>query len=149
MAVGEPKGWTPPIHNGPRRSNASSPCTDQVIFVRYGPVDSLLGMLSNSVGRPVVDNTGLIGLYDIDLRFAPEMDPRLADVGGTVPVDDVSVFTAVREQLGLNLQPREDEVRVLVVADIQSYAFDYKQGGWENDLKAVFERHFGSKLGRE
>jgi hypothetical protein len=35
------------------------------------------------------------------------------------------------------------------LADIQSYAFDYKQGGWEDDLKAIFERHFGSKLGRE
>jgi uncharacterized protein (TIGR03435 family) len=43
---------------------------------------SLLGMLSSSVGRPVVDDTGLTGLYDIDLRFSPEMDPVLADVGG-------------------------------------------------------------------
>ena len=88
------------------------------LFVRYGPVDSLLRMLGSSVGRPVIDNTGLTGLYDIDLRFAPEMDPILADVGGTVPVDDVSVFTAVREQLGLNLRPRLDEVPVLAVARV-------------------------------
>ncbi len=86
--------------------------------MRYGPVDSLLRMLGSSVGRPVIDNTGLTGLYDIDLRFAPEMDPILADVGGTVPVDDVSVFTAVREQLGLNLRPRLDEVPVLAVARV-------------------------------
>ena len=32
---------------------------------------------------------------------------------------------------------------------IQSYAFDYKQGGWEDDLKGIFERHFGPNLGRE
>jgi hypothetical protein len=31
---------------------------------------------------------------------------------------------------------------------IPKYAFDYKQGGWENTLIAIFTRHLGSKLGR-
>ena len=31
---------------------------------------------------------------------------------------------------------------------IPRYAFDYKQGGWENTLKAIFSRHLGEKLGR-
>lgn len=88
------------------------------IFVRYGPLDSLLGMLGSSVGRPVIDDTGLSGLYDIDLRFAPEIDSRLADVGGAVPLDDVSVFTAIREQLGMNLRPQQGELPVLVVTHV-------------------------------
>ena len=29
------------------------------------------------------------------------------------------------------------------LSDIQKYAFDYKQGGWEDDLKTIFERHVG------
>lgn len=31
---------------------------------------------------------------------------------------------------------------------IPRYAFDYKSGGWENYLKAVFRRTLGPKLGR-
>ncbi len=31
---------------------------------------------------------------------------------------------------------------------IPRYAFDYGNGGWENRLKAIFERHLGSNLGR-
>ena len=35
------------------------------------------------------------------------------------------------------------------IEQIQRYAFDYEQGGWENDLKKVFSRHLGANLGRE
>jgi hypothetical protein len=31
---------------------------------------------------------------------------------------------------------------------IPRYAFDYKNGGWESYLKAVFSRSLGPKLGR-
>lgn len=33
--------------------------------------------------------------------------------------------------------------------DIQRYAFDYKQGGWENRLIKMFSRHLGPMFGRE
>jgi hypothetical protein len=32
---------------------------------------------------------------------------------------------------------------------MQRYAFDYEQGGWEDDLVTIFSRHLGPKLGRE
>jgi len=89
------------------------------IFVRSGPVASLSRILDGSVGRPVIDNTGLTGAYDIDLRFAPERALRFADDGWIAPVDEASAFTAVREQLGLNLRPRQDEFPVVVVADVR------------------------------
>jgi len=31
---------------------------------------------------------------------------------------------------------------------IQRYAFDYGAGGWEDQLKAIFQRHLGPNLGR-
>jgi hypothetical protein len=34
------------------------------------------------------------------------------------------------------------------IGQAQRYAFDYKQGGWEEDLKAIFSRHLGPNLGR-
>jgi hypothetical protein len=32
---------------------------------------------------------------------------------------------------------------------IPRYAFDYGNGGWEDRLRGVFERHLGPRLGRE
>ncbi len=34
------------------------------------------------------------------------------------------------------------------IGQIQHYAFDYEQGGWESDLLAIFSRHLGPTLGR-
>jgi hypothetical protein len=31
---------------------------------------------------------------------------------------------------------------------IPRYAFDYDEGGWEDDLIAIFSRHLGTNLGR-
>jgi hypothetical protein len=31
---------------------------------------------------------------------------------------------------------------------IPRYAFDYGNGGWEERLRGIFERHLGSRLGR-
>lgn len=33
--------------------------------------------------------------------------------------------------------------------EIQRYAFDYNQGGWQQRLLAIFERTLGPELGRE
>lgn len=35
------------------------------------PFSSLVAMLSNPTGAPVVDQTGLTGHFDVELRFAP------------------------------------------------------------------------------
>ena len=32
---------------------------------------------------------------------------------------------------------------------IPRYAFDYGNGGWENRLLGIFERHLGARLGRQ
>lgn len=59
---------------------------------------SLLMLLSSAVGRPVLDKTGLNGLYDIKLTWTPDGTTPPAD--GTVP----TIFLALEEQLGLKLQ---------------------------------------------
>ena len=58
--------------------------------------DLLSGTTLNMDERPVVDMTGLKGLYDITLDWA--------DAGQT---DKPSLFTAVAEQLGLKLRSAE------------------------------------------
>src|ERR1700722_15091464 len=55
------------------------------------------------VGRVVVDKTGLTGGYDFELQFTPEQNAPTPQEA--VPPDSgPSLFTAVREQLGLRLE---------------------------------------------
>jgi uncharacterized protein (TIGR03435 family) len=65
--------------------------------------------LSGIVGRTVVDRTGMDGAYDLALTW----DADLAAGQG------VSLFTAVREQLGLKLEARRGPVEVLVVDRVE------------------------------
>lgn len=71
------------------------------------PMASLALVLSRQLERPVVDNTGLQGNYD----FMVEWTPDLADSDSPGP----SLFTALREQLGLRLEATKGPVEVIVV----------------------------------
>ena len=61
------------------------------------------------IDRPVVDETGLPGVYDFKLRWAPG-DAQAAD--GNAPP---GIFTAVQEQLGLKFEAKKGRVDVVVV----------------------------------
>jgi uncharacterized protein (TIGR03435 family) len=67
--------------------------------------------LSLMTGRFVMDATGLSGQYDIDLKWTPDQG---AGNAGT-PADGASLFTAIQEQLGLRLEPRQAPINVLVI----------------------------------
>lgn len=87
------------------------------IFLRRNFISSFLPFLNDEVGRVVVDETGLTGLYDLDLKWSPEVRPGPALPPGGVPdvTGGVSIFTAMREQLGLKLEPSTSEIEVLVI----------------------------------
>ncbi len=78
--------------------------------------------LSDLTGRPVIDKTGLAGLYDVTLKFAYEgrmpgvMGP-LGSPGPAPPVDPdtPSLSAAVQEQLGLKLESVRGPVEVVVI----------------------------------
>ena len=75
------------------------------------PISSLLRLSAlGGIDRIVIDQTGLQGLFDIDLTWA-------AEVGASA--DAPSIFTAVQEQLGLRLQPSKAPLQVLVIDDAQ------------------------------
>lgn len=82
-------------------------------------IESLPNLLAPIVGGPVLDRTGLTGRYDIDLSFSPEAAPAPAASVPAPTTDNVSVYTAVKEQLGLILQPQRGPVKVLVVDGLQ------------------------------
>jgi uncharacterized protein (TIGR03435 family) len=69
--------------------------------------------------RLVVDQTGLMGSWDLDLKYVPS-GPMPNVPGVPPPADDgASLFTAVQEQLGLKLEPQRAPAEVLVITSIQ------------------------------
>jgi len=74
------------------------------------PTSKLAGFLPYQAGRPVIDKTGLAGLYDIKLNWAPENISAQKNVAGYP-----SIFKALQEQLGLALEPGSATFDVLVI----------------------------------
>lgn len=72
----------------------------------------LANALAAYVRRTVVDDTRLEGFFDFELRYSAQ-----GRGGGPAasPDDAPAIFTAVQEQLGLKLEPRQARVDVLVV----------------------------------
>jgi len=71
--------------------------------------------LSHFLDRPVADRTGVQGLFDITLDASPDSLPGLhAGTPDEAAAPLPSIFTAIRG-LGLELTPRQDTVRQLVV----------------------------------
>jgi uncharacterized protein (TIGR03435 family) len=78
---------------------------------------SLVNFLSSRIGAPVLDKTGLKGLYNIHLEWnlaATEAQMRHRQPSST-DGDNPSIFAAVQNQLGLKLEPAEGPVQVLVI----------------------------------
>jgi uncharacterized protein (TIGR03435 family) len=80
--------------------------------IRFGgyPLSLFANGLSQSVGRAVVDRTGLTGNWAFELTYADEPAPNS---------DAPSLFTAIQEELGLKLEPAKGPVDVLVVDNVQ------------------------------
>ena len=73
---------------------------------------NLIGVLSQVAERKVVDKTGLSGEYDFTVSYAPDR----GDGSDRLPE---SVFTALREQLGLDLEPQRSQIDFIVVDHIE------------------------------
>ena len=76
----------------------------------------LAAWLAPYAGRVVLDRTGLMGEWDLDLSFSPSQAPSVVSPGvGEAP----TVFTAVEEQLGLKLESARGPVDVLMIESVQ------------------------------
>jgi uncharacterized protein (TIGR03435 family) len=75
--------------------------------------------LSYRVGRPVVDRTGVAGLHDFRLDFAPdESTPTLHPIANS-DASGTSIFTALQEQLRLRLESAKGVGEFLVIDHIE------------------------------
>jgi uncharacterized protein (TIGR03435 family) len=74
------------------------------------------GQLQWAAQRRIIDETGLTGQFDIDLKWDPALE---SSPDQRVPTEAPSIFTAVREQLGLRLESDKARVPVLVIDSIE------------------------------
>ena len=78
---------------------------------------NLIGVLSQVAGRKVLDKTGLSAQYDFTLSYSPDNGVAGRDGSNVSPAADSfpdSVFTALREQLGLDLESQRIEIEFIV-----------------------------------
>jgi uncharacterized protein (TIGR03435 family) len=84
------------------------------------PIGDITPMLSRQLGRIVIDKTGLVGNFDVNLEWTPDSaaamplasdapKPPMADLAGP------SIFTAIQEQLGLRLESQKGSVEIFVI----------------------------------
>ena len=73
--------------------------------------------------RPVINRTGLDGLYNIHLEFAPdESTPGPTGIppgGEAAALAGPSIFVAIQQQLGLKLEPTKGSREFLIIDSIQ------------------------------
>jgi uncharacterized protein (TIGR03435 family) len=88
----------------------------RLITSHRAPVSQLVEILSWVMGRVVVDQTGLAGVYDYKLEWTPD-DLQAAEPGSASASGESgnSIFGAIQEQLGLKLDPQKGPVQMLVV----------------------------------
>ena len=82
----------------------------------------LANVLGQELGRIVTDNTGVEWVFDVELRWAPDGVQSTEESSQNAAVSEEtsapagpSLFTAVREQLGLRLNAQKGPVEILVI----------------------------------
>jgi uncharacterized protein (TIGR03435 family) len=97
---------------------------------REVPVEQLVHILAQQLGRTVQDKTGLTGNYTYQLQWTPDDAPpptarnanSTSSAGDPTPPDAIgpSLFTALQEQLGLKLESTKGPVDVVVIDHIET-----------------------------
>jgi uncharacterized protein (TIGR03435 family) len=123
----------------PREAGACAPVSGKRppnscgnVFVNSGSLD-VFGIsmaeyaqdLRNILNRPVIDKTGITGVFDFHLKYLNDeairgfvaRDPVLAPASD--PDGAPSIFTAVQEQLGLKLEPAKGPDQFLVIEHVE------------------------------
>jgi uncharacterized protein (TIGR03435 family) len=76
--------------------------------------------LSPGLGRPVIDRTGITGTIDYQLEFIFQPGLAAPPDANQPPSDQGTTLTdALREQLGLKVEPTKAELRVLVIDHVK------------------------------
>jgi bla regulator protein blaR1 len=109
-ACGGILGMTP---SAPGRFRSGARNISMELFAASFPV-------TTETDRPVVDRTGLTGKFDYALEFTPQLRP--SSPPGEASRRDLTgptLFEALREQLGLKLEPQMGDIESLIIDYVQ------------------------------
>jgi len=104
----DPKAGIPPPSPAARPCGGFNRGPNQLLGAR-DTTANLAQVLAKTLGRSVIDKTGLTATFDVTLKWTP--DNLLPDTDN----DAGSMFTALQEQLGLRLESQKGPVNVLVI----------------------------------
>ena len=125
---------TPPRAGGPPPGPGGGPggcmmmMTPGRLQMGGQPMSTFANTLGNQLGRPVLDETGLTGAYDLTLSYMPDgggrgLPPGVPPPGAPdiPPIDPnaPALPTALQEQLGLKLESTKGPVEMIVIDSIE------------------------------
>jgi uncharacterized protein (TIGR03435 family) len=95
-----------------------------LVGARDVPIDVLVGALSSltssGLGRPVIDKTGLMGTFDFTLEWAREpLRAPASDLPSADAPAGPTPFDALRDQLGVELEPANASIPILVIDKVE------------------------------
>ena len=105
------QAWHPPMAGPPVRLRAAHRGLEE-------SMTTLARFVSDVLGMPITDATGLKGRYDFTLTWMAEPRRFLAEPPAAVAPDDdpgLTIEGALKDQLGLGLKKKKEEVDVLVI----------------------------------
>jgi len=83
-------------------------------------VGKLATTLSRSgLDRPIIDRTGLLGGFDLHLKWTADIPESAPESGAIAEPTSLSIFTAIKEQLGLKLESTKAPVEILVIDHVE------------------------------
>jgi bla regulator protein blaR1 len=136
LQAGEPGPRLRPHSEGPACGGDAEdfpPTCDSFVLLKSGTALRLAGyrnatmeMLAASLapfvakGHPVIDKTGLTGRFDFTMQWVPDATDGHSDTtAGPTSPSDPAARQALRDQLGLTLEPASGRVKVLVIDRVE------------------------------
>ena len=107
--------------------NAGEPWIDQTtervvhtkLSAKVVTMDYFAFRLSQFLDRPVIDLTQLKGSYDFELAYTRDLPPGISEGaqinGQAIDTSGPNIFAAIRQQLGLELNPQKGPVETIVI----------------------------------
>jgi uncharacterized protein (TIGR03435 family) len=106
--------------NGSSGTTSNGGAHVRTLTAKKSSMADLAADIARSLGQMVVDKTAVEGVFDFELRFTTDdLSSNASDVDG-IP----SLFTALRDTLGLRLQPEKVPVDIIVVDHLERVPVD-------------------------
>ena len=89
------------------------------LTVQRLPMTEVAKLLTTQLDHTVLDHTGLTGDYDFTLNWTPDKTQPAGLRGPESNQLGPSIFTAIRQQLGLKLEPKKVQMEVIVIDHVE------------------------------